>query len=207
MDTKTSKTASRRGITNKSTNALSREVILAAALELIDQESLEALSMRRLGAALGVEAMSLYHYFKNRDALLDGVVEVLMKKAEASLKPNDDWREKIRTILRAYREAGRKHPNAFPLAALRPLRTPHAVALGEVLFNVFREAGLSHRDAVLAFRTLGSFINGFVLLETSNTPPAFTTGSFEGEFAYGMEAIICGIETTLLPKADKTKRK
>jgi len=64
---------------------LSREQVLDAALDLVDRDGVGALSMRRLGAELGVEAMTLYHYLPNKDALLDGIVERVMAQAETTL--------------------------------------------------------------------------------------------------------------------------
>ena len=65
---------------------LSRGQVLDAALDLVDRDGVAALSMRRLGAELGVEAMTVYHYLPNKDALLDGIVERVMAQAETALR-------------------------------------------------------------------------------------------------------------------------
>src|SRR5262245_53718926 len=77
---------------------LERRVIAEKALELIDSDGLEALSMRRLGAALGVEAMTLYHHFRNKAELLDGVLELLVEEMEVGLVENDLPLQRLRRL-------------------------------------------------------------------------------------------------------------
>src|SRR3712207_4723720 len=85
----------------------------------VDREGLETLSMRKLGADLGVEAMSLYNHVPNKNALLDGMVEVLL--GELRVPPeNHDWEERIREGWRSFRRLAHEHPNVFPLFLTRP---------------------------------------------------------------------------------------
>ena len=81
---------------------MSRRRVLEEALRFADREGLEALTMRKLGAELGVEAMSLYNHVPNKGALLDGMVEVLLGELEIPLR-NQDWEERIREGYRAFR--------------------------------------------------------------------------------------------------------
>src|SRR5919112_3249419 len=98
---------------------LSRRRILEAAVRFADREGLEALSMQKLGSELGVEAMSLYNHVPNKDALLDGMVEVLL--GELEVPPEDDsWDERIREGYRSFRRLAHEHPNVFPLLVNRP---------------------------------------------------------------------------------------
>lgn len=110
--------------------ALSREVIAAAALDLTDREGLAGLSMRKLGSVLGVEAMSLYHYVSSKDDLLDAVVDQLCGEIELpsdGSREDDEpldlaqWREEAFSALRSFYEVLRRHPAAVELIANRPV--------------------------------------------------------------------------------------
>src|SRR5512144_1744010 len=105
---------------------LSRERVLAGALELVDREGLSALSMRRLGAELDVEAMALYRYAAGKDALLDGLVEALYLELAGRLAAgpgaDDDaasWRTELHRIARATYEVCMAHPHVVPLLTTR----------------------------------------------------------------------------------------
>ena len=110
--------------TTRARRPLTRARILTAALRLVDREGLEALSMRRLGQALGVEAMSLYNHVPNKAAVLDGLVELLLGELEIPGPEAGDWWERIRRIAHSYRRSAHAHPHAFPLAVTRPYNTP-----------------------------------------------------------------------------------
>lgn len=114
---------------------LTREAILAAALDLADREGLKALSMRRLGAALGVEAMALYHHVAGKEALLDGLVEHVFAQTSARPSSGRDWREWAREYAAELLATLTAHPNVLPLVVSRPAQTPrnheaveHAIA-------------------------------------------------------------------------------
>src|SRR6187549_3482029 len=102
---------------------LTRERIATAALGLVDREGLDALSMRKLGAALGVEAMSLYNHVQNKDDLLDALSELLHQQILASYDPPADstWRERARAMAFAYWRLAQDHPNAFAIVGARPV--------------------------------------------------------------------------------------
>src|ERR1051326_703221 len=99
--------------TSERRQTLDRRRILHAALELIDAEGLEALSMRKLGAALGVEAMALYYYVPNKAARLQAVAELVLEQLPIPAEPSNDWADTIRALARAFRQLGRAHPNVF----------------------------------------------------------------------------------------------
>ena len=173
---------------------LSRERILGAALELAERDGLDALTMRRLGRELAVEAMALYYYFPSKEALLDGIVELLTEQIEVPQGPADAWPEAIREIVRSYRRVAHVHPRTFPLLVLRPLATPVAIARAELAIDILRRAGFDERDAVLAFRTLASYAGGFVLEELTGQPPRFTIGDRDAEFEFGLDAVLAGLD-------------
>ena len=179
------------------TGRLSRRRILRAALAVIDREGLDALSMRKLGAALGVEAMSLYHHVDNKDALLDGVVELLTEEIEVPPVGTEPWPDAIRSVLRSYRSVAHAHPAAFPLLVLRPLVAPKAIARARSSIDLLVHAGFDERAAVLAFRALASYAGGFVLEELTGRPPHFTVGDRDAEFEFGLDALLVGLRVKL----------
>jgi AcrR family transcriptional regulator len=145
---------------------LSRRRVLEAALRIVDSEGLNALTMRRLGRELGVEAMSLYRHVPNKDALLDGIVELIVLEIEVP-HVDGDWKEAARQIVRSYRRAAHSHPNAFPLVTMRPLNTPEGLRRLDATFEILRRAGLDEPTAIVAFRTLASYTRGFALEEVT----------------------------------------
>jgi TetR/AcrR family transcriptional regulator, tetracycline repressor protein len=148
---------------------LSRERIVTAALRLIDERGRDALTMRRLGAELGVEAMSLYKHVPGKDAILDGVRERLVDEFAASL-PDDDlplgWRDYLRRFARGYRALGLAHPEAVGLLAQGPER---AYVAGRVLSESglarLMAAGFDQPTAILATRTVVRYVLGFGLVD------------------------------------------
>ena len=144
---------------------MTRRAVLEAALALIDREGSDALTMRRLGRELGIEAMSLYNHVRDKEDLLDGVVGLLASEVETPGPEVGDWAERIAELVRRYRRLAHAHPQAFPLIALRPLKTPEALRPIEWAFGVASEAGISPDATLLMFRVLASYANGYVLNE------------------------------------------
>src|ERR1700736_3062795 len=98
---------------------LGREKILGAAMKLVDAEGLEALSMRRLGSELGVEGMSLYRHVRNKEALLYSLVEQMYAEIDPEAPLHGDWKERLISVMRSYRQVGLKHPHIFMLSLSR----------------------------------------------------------------------------------------
>ncbi|MCW2719727.1 TetR/AcrR family transcriptional regulator C-terminal domain-containing protein [Pseudonocardia sp.] len=148
---------------------LTREAVFAAALALIDTDGVDALSMRRLGRALGHDPMRLYRHVASKDALLDGVVELVM--AELRVPASDDWEQALRRTAHSFRAIALAHPHVVPLLVTRPLATP----LGrrppgtlrplEELLELFVSSGFSERAALHACRLSMGFLYGHVLNE------------------------------------------
>jgi TetR/AcrR family transcriptional regulator, tetracycline repressor protein len=146
---------------------LTRERILAAALRLIDEAGLEALSMRRLGGELGVDPMAVYHHIPNKDALLRALVQQVFSEM-AVPPPSGTWKERVRQWVEAYRGVALAHPNLV----LRIVADPGAVAVAAVqanesLYAALEAAGLPPRAVVGAADLLVDYVNGLVLAEAS----------------------------------------
>ncbi|GAB0105890.1 TetR/AcrR family transcriptional regulator C-terminal domain-containing protein [Nocardia sp. JMUB6875] len=156
---------------NRTRNApLTRAAILTAALEIIDHDSVDQLSMRRLGQALGRDPMTLYRHAANKAALLDGVAELVL--AQLTVDPGDaDWRHQLRSIARDYRHLAVAHPNTVPLLVTLPLATPLALRpLGtlrplEHILDLLTRADFSSPDALHIYRALFGFLHGHILTE------------------------------------------
>ena len=144
---------------------LERRVIAEKALELIDNDGLEALSMRRLGAALGVEAMTLYHHFRNKAELLDGVLELLVAEMEVGLPESDTPMKRLRRVFENIRQIAIRHPSAYVLVPTRRFRTLPALAFYERLLQTFRDAGFNAEASARYFRVLAAFVSGAGLAE------------------------------------------
>ena len=162
--------SARRNAAGSGDGKITRELVLATALELIDRDGADALSMRRLGAALDRDPMILSRHAPGKAALLDGVVEIVL--AQLSVDPADpDWAAQLRAVARDYRALALAHPNVVPLLVTRPLATPLALRprgtlrpLEDILALLTR-AGFSGPDALHIYRALFGFLHGHILNE------------------------------------------
>ena len=145
---------------------LTRDTILDAAIELADRDGLEAVTMRRLGQRVGVEAMSLYKHVADKDDVLAGIADRI---AQEFVLPSReaDWRDSLRaSYLEAYQVLLR-HPWAASLLESTPRPGPARLAYLEAVVGVLRDAGFSLRDVAHAFGARDSHLYGFTLQATS----------------------------------------
>lgn len=180
--------AARRG-------SLNRERVLDAALALVEEAGIEGLSMRGLGARLGVEAMSLYNHVDSKAALLDGLVERLVLEIKLDLRPGEPWPETLRRLAAEYRRLALARPRAFTLLATRPLATTTAVEHVRPLFEILGDAGYSVPDRVLMLNTFFTFLNGFLLAEVGSVPGHADVPDPDNIRVFGQEIEDFGIET------------
>lgn len=144
---------------------LSRRRVLEGALALVERDGAESLTMRRLGRHLGVEAMSLYNHVENRDAVLDGIGELLAEELAAEEASAEGWEEAALAFARRIRATATRRPEAFRLVALRPLVSATALAPTESLLGRLRAAGFSPADTLAGYRLLVSYGRGYALAE------------------------------------------
>lgn len=149
---------------------LSRELVISAALALVDAEGLEALTMRRLGQRLGRDPMSLYRYAENRAALLDGVTELVLNELVIDAGAAD-WQAQLRSTAHDFRLLALRHPNVVPLLVTRPLSTPLGLRpLGtlrplEQILALLIHAGFAPADALHVYRAYYGYLYGHILNE------------------------------------------
>ncbi|QTJ65757.1 TetR/AcrR family transcriptional regulator C-terminal domain-containing protein [Rhodococcus sp. ZPP] len=149
---------------------LSTEQVLAAALEIVDHEGVDALSMRRLAQALDRDAMSLYRYAQNKAALLDGVVDLVLRELVIDCDAQE-WAQELRLFAHRYRDLALEHPNVVPLLVTRPLATPLGLRPPGTLrpledfLELLVRAGFSPPNALHSYRLFFGFLQGHILDE------------------------------------------
>ena len=146
--------------------ALSRESVLAAAVEFADEHGIAALTMRKLGAALGVEAMSLYNHVANKDDLLDGMVDLVFGEIDLP-SGTTDWRTAMRERAVSARDTLARHRWAIGLMDSRTSPGPATLRHHNAVIGSLREGGFSIAMAAHAFSALDSYIYGFALQEAT----------------------------------------
>jgi AcrR family transcriptional regulator len=157
---------------------LSRDRIITAAIDFIDERGLTALTMRRLGNELGVEAMSLYRYVNGREDLLEGIVDRMvgdlhLRSDEALLTATHGWQAYLQWLAHSVRSLAREHPKVFPLIATRHpaapwLRPPlRSLRIVEEFLTTLIARGFDDARAVEAYRAFSSFLLGHLLLEAA----------------------------------------
>jgi TetR/AcrR family transcriptional regulator, tetracycline repressor protein len=145
---------------------LSREVLIRTALEIADREGLDALSMRRLGRELGVDATAAYRHFPGKKDLLACVVEAVLTAADVPTDPSAPWQQQFREVARAYRRALLAHsPAVARLAATMPLNSLESLRIVEHAVAILTAAGIPLPETITAMQAVGQLIAGSVLLE------------------------------------------
>lgn len=171
------------GSSTSGRRTLGREQILREAVRFIDEHGRDRLTMRRLGAELGVEAMALYRYIPGRDQLLDGVVEYVMNELYESTvreQPSGSWQEYLQRMAHGVRRVSTTHPKIFPLVATRPpaapwLRPPlRSLRWVEAFLEGLEHFGFSRDASVIVYRAFSTFLLGHLLLESGTLSPEDT---------------------------------
>ncbi len=145
---------------------LTRERILQAAVDLANREGLGTVTMRRLGAEFGVEAMSLYKHVANKEEILDGIVELVVGEIDIPSE-GADWKKAMRGRAVSARQVLSRHSWAIGLLETRSSMGPTALCYLNAILGNLRAAGFSIENAAHAFWVLDSYIYGQVIQETS----------------------------------------
>ncbi|MDT5105789.1 MAG: hypothetical protein QOI25_3302 [Mycobacterium sp.] len=156
---------------------LSVERIVDAALTIIDERGMAAVTMRGVAARLNVEAMSLYKHVESHDALFDAVVARIVNELsdddQVPPQPEDGWKTYLGDVARGIRRYARAHPQAFPLVATRPTQAPwinpplRSLDWIETFLRSLHEQGFTDSEVLFAYRTFNGYLLGYLLLETS----------------------------------------
>ncbi|MCT4353734.1 TetR/AcrR family transcriptional regulator C-terminal domain-containing protein [Streptomyces sp. Je 1-79] len=193
---------------------LTRQAVLEAALRLVDQEGLKALSMRRLGAELGVEAMTLYHHVPNKVALLDGVIEQVVAEAVPPEFGAATWRADLSAYAHALVAALNAHPHTVPLLLSRAAMTPRNLRTLEAVVGMLHGAGFSLPRSLDVLYSLTSFVVGHAAAQAGRVDGAGDMASLdpaaypllvtaareagedaaEARFDFALDALLSGFE-------------
>jgi AcrR family transcriptional regulator len=144
---------------------LSRERVLEAAIRLADTHGVEALTMRRLGQELGVEAMSLYNHVANKEQIVDGLIDLVFAEIDVPAPGSVDWKTAMRGRAVSAREALNRHRWAVGLMEGRLSPGPASLRNHDAVMGCLREGGFSFGDAVHAYSVMDAYIYGFALQE------------------------------------------
>jgi len=146
---------------------LSRAAIVARALELGDAEGLEAVSLRRLAADLGVTPMALYRHVKDKHDLINAMTEVVLDGLDLTVgfQPSMPWTDRLRQALLTFRDQMEARPLALPLAIAYTGQGPASFwRMNEALLGILLGAGFERRTAVVLIRILSNLVSGYLLL-------------------------------------------
>ena len=175
---------------------LTRERVLDGAVAFADEHGVEAITMRKLAAALGFEVMSLYNHVANKDDMLDGMIELVAEEIE-SIDPAAGWRAGIRANAVSAHDAMLRHPWSAALWSTR-MPGPARVRFMEGLLRTLREGGFDPEAAYLAYHAVTLHLQGFTVEqlgfraiedELSERAQEFMAGLDESEFPYLIEHV------------------
>lgn len=196
--------------------------IIHTAIALIEREGAQALSMRRVGAELGVAAMSLYNHVAGKEAILDGVADAILAGLETEADPGADWRDRIRALAHAFRRAAQEHPRCMSVVLSRTMDWTRSLPVIETMLTIGEQAGFERRTAVRLMRAFMAYVLGTLMREEGTAralrqvtldrdrigdlvdPARFPHvvrasrelmhPDFDGEFAFGLELLIGAME-------------
>ena len=196
---------------------LTRERIVEAAGKLVDAEGLEAVSVRRLAAELGVRGPSLYNHFATKAEIVEAVAEAVIAQVDVSPFATHGWRDALRLWAQSYHAVLSAHPNIVPVIATGPGRRPAALAMADTVYGALVDAGFpaaraTHIGALLRYlvtgSALGSFSRGFVddpqtyerypHLRRAHLLTHYGRGVDEDAFTLGLETLISGLDSLLM---------
>lgn len=187
---------------------LTRGEIVEAALDRVMADGLASLSTRGLADELGVTPMALYRHVRDKDEIVDAVVDVLLDGVEPPRVRRADWRGWLEAQARSLRGLFQRHPIAVAVFARQPVTTPAALARLAAAVEVLEEAGFGRDDAVRAFAAVHTYTVGFCAVEAgrgsvdrpeSAGPDDLGAAAIrelvsEEQFVYGLQALLRGLD-------------
>ncbi|WP_232283199.1 TetR/AcrR family transcriptional regulator C-terminal domain-containing protein [Gordonia alkanivorans] len=170
--------AKRRGRPRRGSETLTRERVLRAALDVIDEDGLDSISMRKVARRLSVDPMSLYNHVNGKEAILDGIAELLLAKL-GSGQALDGPKSALDRLAREFRTAMLEHPRAAPIVLTRQLDSLTALAPIEAALTPMLARGYSAAQAVHILRMALAFLVGTLMREV-DAGPTFSSADHEG---------------------------
>jgi AcrR family transcriptional regulator len=187
--------------------SLTKEAIVEVALARADADGLASLSTRVLADELGVTPMALYRHVRNKDEIVDAVVDALLVRVGLPDVARSDWRAWLEELARSLRSLFLQQPVAIEGFTRQPVTTPAARARFAAGVGVLRDAGFGADDAVRAYAAVHTYTVGFCALEAARArgsspigddptrAEAAAIGQFvsEDQFGYGLWAVLAGL--------------
>lgn len=177
------------------------EKIVTAAIELIDRDGIDGLSMRKLGAVLGIRGMSLYTHVPNKEALLFEVIREMFRELPLEPDTGEPWQHQLKTVMREFREIGLAHPQVFVLFTSRPWFRVSGERNG---VEIMERAGFDRATSTNMIRSASNYVLGSVAREVGRsthdlekTAPVPTPEEFTDLFEFGLESLIAGFEIVI----------
>ncbi|MFD5896355.1 TetR/AcrR family transcriptional regulator [Streptomyces sp. NPDC060366] len=187
-------TGRKRGRPAADQAGLTADRILTTALALVDEQGLDALSMRRLARELGVDPMSIYHHLPNKAAVLSGLVELVFSRMRLPQSVPDDWSEQVRAWVNAYRGLARSHPRLVLQIVTDPVAVTQASAMiNGPLHAALTSAGVPADKIDACAGMFVDFANGFALAGLVSPPPVPAGKPPQSHFDIGMDVMLLGV--------------
>lgn len=181
----------------RSGKEIDRTTIARTALELIDRKGLNALSMRRVAAELGVDPMMLYRSVPNREGMLRDVVGLLFEEIDLSEQPGEAWDKTLLRMHRSERAMALRHPHALQIVVLAPRDEEPVLTFARRLRELLAKGGLPESHFFDVWLVGASFTNGFLLLETATLARRAAGETTEPEAGRGAGELAGGLAETL----------
>jgi AcrR family transcriptional regulator len=214
----------------KTREPLSIPLIHNTALEAINRDGLEALSMRSLAKALNVDPMAIYHHIPNKAALLSGIYEGVITELFAEQTLETSWQDQLKYLMRRFRALATRSPNIFPGLIASTHTSPGMARAIDTILGILLEAGLSPKLTVQTGDAVFAFATGFVLLELNHIASGADASAhdiaiamplenmhrlreelrdnqFSESFEFGLQFLILGIEANLKATRAKSKKR
>jgi AcrR family transcriptional regulator len=162
--------------------------VLDAALVVMEARGLDGVSMRAVAERIGVTPMALYHHVRDKQDLVDGVVERLL--SEISLPaPELPWDERLRALGESLRASARRHPDAFLLLLRRPAATTAALRVRDAVYATLRDAGVAEPTVPRLERLLSTFMIGFAASESAGRFAAHDRPTLNADLEWALARI------------------
>jgi AcrR family transcriptional regulator len=149
---------------------LTRDEIIWSAVDLIEREGVEAVSMRRIADRLECEVMSLYDHVPSMDAVLDGVADQLLSAVVVTTAPSASWDDQLRALARGFRQVARAYPRSTMVVISRPIDSAAALRPMEQALATLHCAGFGNIEAIRVIRTFVAFLAGCLVREVGVAP-------------------------------------
>lgn len=175
---------------------LNHDLIIKAAMDILNVHGVAGLSMRRLAASLNVEAASLYYHLPNKGVLQQKIVDSTAVQAMLPEMPIASWSIALHRLATNFRETLRKHPGVVPLIAIQPVSAEVALQLSAPIVATMRKVNIEQEKALFAIQSISVFVIGHALAEVGNLPDSPTAPQtyYDEWFEIGLKALISGFQ-------------